>query len=291
MPEGNWQAQVDTFIEHFTSKRTQQRYAAALKEFQQWYEETYGEEPTLERLTDQNLRKWRETLVKRGLKPATVNLRLSAVRSFARSQGQEDLRVQNVSEVSKPVEPLKPGQVGKLLRALDGDRWERKRDVAIVSLLAGAGLRVSEVVHLQMDDVQISERKGTARIRQGKGMKEREVRLGANVRAALREYLDVRPDTPCHSLFLSRNEKPLHARDVQRVVQRGAHMARLDDELDVTPHTLRHSYASRFIVRNPGQIGTLQMQLGHRSLRSTWRYMHPTGAEVQEMVEDLWEKE
>lgn len=289
MTDKTWQAQVDTFLADFSSDRTKQRYGAALEEFRAWYEKTYAEEPTIERVTDRELRRWRDALGRRGLKPATVNLRLSAVRSFARKQGH-NLRVENVREQIKPVEPLDPAEIRKLLRALDGDSWESKRDVAIVYLLAGAGLRVSEVVHLQVEDVRISPRKGTARIREGKGRKTREVKLGKDVREALREYLAERPEAPDSTLFVSRNRhKPLRARDVQRIVQRGARVALLDDDLTITPHILRHSYASRFIAKNPGEIATLQMQLGHRSLRSTWRYMHPTGAEVQEMVENLWE--
>ena len=94
------------------------------------------------------------------------------------------VNVKGMKKVDAPVEPLNGRQIGRLLVVLEGPRWIDKRNVAIVSLMVRAGLRVSEVVALELDDVSITERKGRVVVRQGKGLKERVVPLSRMARAA-----------------------------------------------------------------------------------------------------------
>jgi integrase/recombinase XerD len=114
-------------------------------------------------------------------------------------------------------------------------------------------------------------------------MKERWVPLSAEARRELREYLEVRPQRS-GPLFFSRTYQPLTGRDVQRVVAEAARRAGLEKR--VTPHTLRHTFATRFLQAG-GDLATLQTVLGHSNLSTTARYLHPDAGRVQEMVEEL----
>jgi site-specific recombinase XerD len=211
-----------------------------------------------------------------------VNVRLAAIRSLARFHERE-LRVRGVRQERPPVETLDGRELGRLMAALEGDDWVSRRNRAMVALMARAGLRVSEVLALKPEDVELNARSGWVLVRKGKGMKERRVPLSAEARRELREYLEVRPQRP-GPLFFSRTYQSLTGRDVQRVVAEAARRAGLEKR--VTPHTLRHTFATRFLQAG-GDLATLQTVLGHSNLSTTARYLHPDAGRVQEMVEEL----
>ena len=278
-----WQEQVDAFLTNYDGL-TRRRYADALADFHRWYVGTYDEEPDVLLLTREEAREYRAYLSGvRNLKASTVNGRLAALRSLVRFHGRT-LRVRGVRRAETPVEALTGRELGRLLAAVEGPRWLDRRNVALVSLMARAGLRVGEVVALDVKDVELNNRSGWALIRRGKGLKERRVPLSAEARRALREYLEVRPDASTGVLFLSRTLEPLGARDVQRMITEAARRAGITKQ--VTPHTLRHTFATRFLQRG-GDLATLQAVLGHANLATTARYLHPDAARVQEMVEVL----
>ncbi len=276
--------QVQVYLQSLNTERTRQTYARALADFHAWYVQTYGEEPDATLLTDEEAREWRHFLANvRRLSASTVNQRLAALKGLARFHGR-DLRVRGMKKVLPPVEPLNGRELGRLLAAVEGETWQAKRDVAILNLMARAGLRVSEVVALCLDDVRLNRRKGHVTVRASKGLKERTVPLPKAARDALRAYLDARPSWACKVLFVSRTGRPLTPRDVQRLVEKAARRAGLSRR--VTPHTLRHTYATR-ALRQGVDLATLARLLGHESLTTTARYLHPDEARVAEMVEGL----
>ena len=277
-----WEEQVQSFLEQH-SGITRRRYGDALREFAEWYRTTYGESPDICLLTPQEVREYVSYLTTvRRLKAASVNVRLAAIRSLARFHERE-LRVRGVRQERPPVEALDGRELGRLLAALEGDDWVSRRNRAMVALMARAGLRVGEVLALKPEDVELNARSGWVLVRKGKGMKERRVPLSAEARRELREYLEVRPQRS-GPLFFSRTYQSLTGRDVQRVVAEAARRAGLEKR--VTPHTLRHTFATRFLQAG-GDLATLQMVLGHASLSTTARYLHPDAGRVQEMVEEL----
>jgi len=119
----------------------------------------------------------------------------------------------------------------------------------------------------------------------GKRLKERALALSSEAQAGLKAYLQARPEVNADLLFLSRTCHPLDPRDVQRMVSEATRRAGI--RFTVTPHTLRHSFATRFLAKNQGDIATLATILGHANISTTTRYLHPNAQRVQEMVEDL----
>lgn len=277
--------QIHAFIETQHSDYTRQRYTAALAEFMTWYANSYADEPDAALLTDEEVREWSAYLrTVRRLSASSVNLRLAALRGLVSHQGRT-LRVKGMKKVAGEVEPLNGRELGRLLAVLEGKGWLDHRNLAMVSLMARAGLRVSEVVAMHREDVTLSERKGEVLVRQGKGQKERTVPLSNLARQHLRAYLAMRPSFSEKRLFISRNSQPLSERDVQRVVTRAARQAGI--ERTVTPHLLRHTFATRALRQGTIDLATLSALLGHENLTTTARYLHPDRAQVGKMVEDL----
>ncbi|MEA3395866.1 MAG: tyrosine-type recombinase/integrase [Chloroflexota bacterium] len=114
--------------------------------------------------------------------------------------------------------------------------------------------------------------------------KERRVALSKQARQALQVYLEVRPDWPTEQLFFSRTGKPLATRDVQRLVEKLARLAGIARQ--VTPHTLRHSFAKNLVNVGVGleKVATL---LGHESLETTRVYTTPSEADLQAATEKV----
>jgi site-specific recombinase XerC len=278
-----WQETVDAYIRTLRES-TARQYRAALADFATWYVHSYGELPDPSLLTDEEAREFRAYLSGvRGLKAASVNLRLAALRGLVRFCGRR-IETRGMRRVEPPIEPLSGRELGRLLAAVEGRDWLDRRNVALINLMARAGLRVAEVTGLNRGDVELNDRSGRVLVRQGKGSKERRVPLSLEARRALAAYLETRPPWAGEALFVTRTGERLATRDVQRLVTAAAQRAGL--ERRVTPHLLRHTFATRFL-RSGGDLATLQAILGHTSLATTARYLHPDAARVQEMVEEL----
>lgn len=283
-----WTQAVENYLRTLTAS-TADQYRRGLEDFAEWYRGTYAEEPQPALLTDEEVREWRGFLSGvRKLAASTVNVRLAAVKGLARSVGRE-LSVRGVRQVEQPIDPLNGRDLGRLIAAIEshswGPDWLQKRNRALVSVMARAGLRVKEVVSLDLGDIEINERSGWAMIRQGKGLKERRVPLPLQTRRAVTAYLESRPEWAKRpALFLTKTGNRLSTRAVQRLVKVAAQRAGIDK--DVTPHVLRHTYATRFL-RKTGDLATLQDILGHTNIATTSRYLHPDAAQMQEMVENL----
>ena len=282
-----WNETVETYL-RTPRESTATQYRMALEDFHRWYVQTYGEEPDPALLTDEEARAYVAYLSGvRNLKAATVNLRLSALKGLARFCGRK-LTIRGVRKVEQPIEPLNGRELGRLLAAVEnhdwGPEWLALRNLAIVALLARAGLRVGEVVALDVGDVELNERSGWVLVRRGKGLKERRVPLSREARKALQAYLEARPGWSGDALFVTKTGRRMDPGAVQRMVKAAARRAGIQKR--VTPHVLRHTFATRFL-RKGGDLATLQAILGHTNLATTARYLHPDAARVQEMVEGL----
>ncbi len=154
-----------------------------------------------------------------------------------------------------------------------------ERDVAILSMFLFGGLRVSEISHLDRDDVDLEDR--VSRVRHGKGDKDRNVPLHRMAADAIATYLALRTDED-PALFLSRRGNRISVRALQRVVLRLAKSAELTKH--ITPHKLRHTFATLLLDRGQ-DIRVVQELLGHESLSTTEIYLHVSTARTRRAID------
>jgi integrase/recombinase XerC len=218
-------------------------------------------------------------LTRRGLSPRSINRNLSALRGYYRYKQRFGYGRENPF---KPVKSLKAAkwlpsflfeeEVQKLL-GRPADNFWALRDLLILELLYSTGCRVSELVAINVGDLDL--RASCLRV-VGKGNKERTVYIGREALEILKLYLGRRGMHAClqtaegaNALFINRRGRRLTARGVQYILSRtSARQAK-----HVTPHTLRHSFATHIMNRG-GDIRLLQELLGHASLSTTQVYTH-----------------
>ncbi len=222
-------------------------------------------------------RAWLADMAGRGLARTTVARRVSALRSFYRFCGRTGrIEINDLSWLRAPrtprsvPKPVSEEDTRLLLAAIfrrRGDDWTKQRDFALLMMLYGSGLRVSEALGLTRRDVPFGE---WLRIT-GKGGKIREVPVLPAVAEAVAAYagacpFDGSPDAP---LFVSTRGNQFGARAAQRLVE----SLRLELSLPahVTPHALRHAFATH-LLGNGADLRAIQELLGHASLSTTQRY-------------------
>jgi integrase/recombinase XerD len=224
-----------------------------------------------------------------GLAPATVARRIAALRSFYRHLLLLGSRGDNpAAELAPPRRPrklprtLSPGEAERLVEAAAGTTPRALRDTAIVELLYGAGLRVSELTGLDRGSVDLDARLARCT---GKGDKERIVPIGRRAVEALRRYqsrgrpyLD-RRHRP--ELFLNAQGGPLTRAGVFLILRRIAAKAGLDPER-VHPHLLRHSFATH-LLEGGADLRSVQEMLGHADLATTELYTHVSDRRRREL--------
>lgn len=177
---------------------------------------------------------------------------------------------------------LSSAEIDSIIGSVDVRSWQGLRDRAILEMLYGSGLRVSEVCSLRLSDIY--PEKSFLRI-VGKGDKERIVPLGDMAREAFGNYLEVRPlpDSPsCNDIaFLNRFGKPLSRVSVFNMVKKQALLAGVNKE--ISPHTFRHSFATH-LIENGADLRVVQEMLGHESILTTEIYTHIDTATWQAAV-------
>jgi len=182
---------------------------------------------------------------------------------------------------------LSDAEAQALLRAAGQTRHGlARRNYALVELLLETGLRVGEAAALRVGDLDRRDRSGVVRVREGQGRKQREVPLNAGARRALKLYLTGRDRRGEEYLFLSeRGGQPLSLRTMQATVSDLARWAKIT-RMPVSAHSLRHSFALRFLCRHPGKLVELAALLGHESLDTTAVYTRPSAQGLAASVEE-----
>ena len=216
-----------------------------------------------------------------GIVTASLARKVSTIRSFYRFLVREGhLDVNPLANVSAPKREhrlptiLTKEHLSALIQSADQDTPQGLRNRAILELMYAAGVRLSEVVALDLQHLNLGER--TLLVR-GKGNKERMVLIGAPADRALRRYLTQgRPKLAvgdAAALFLNRDGGRLSGRSVQQIVRRHALRAGLDER--VHPHLLRHSFATH-LLDGGAELRVVQELLGHASASTTQIYTHVT---------------
>jgi integrase/recombinase XerD len=230
--------------------------------------------------TAQQLETWIASMRADGLAPATIARRASAVRAYFRHLVLIGSKTENpAASIQLPRRPrtlpraMSPAETERLIDAATGSTPRTLRDRALVELLYGAGLRVSEAVGLDKASVAIEER--VVRVL-GKGGKERLVPLGRPAAEAVRRYLALgRPHLDRRyrpELFLNARGGPLTRAGAFLILRRLAEKAGLEPGR-VHPHLLRHSFATH-LLEGGADLRSVQEMLGHADLGTTERYTH-----------------
>ncbi len=221
-------------------------------------------------------------LEEKGLKASTVARKLAALRSLFRYLCREDALVANpASAVASPlVERALPRhlpveQVAEAMEAPATERFSGVRDRAILEVFYGGGIRLGELVALNLSSLDLAE--GTIKV-MGKGRKERIAPIGAKAQKALKAYLQRRAEilleydmseVEAGALFLNGRGKRLSRRTVQRIVERHLRTVSADDSL--SPHRLRHSFAAHLLDAGADLVAVKEL-LGHATLAATQGY-------------------
>lgn len=241
---------------------------------------------------DANLvRKWRLWLNRLGtntsdeLQRSTQNYHLIALRSFLKFCGKRDIetlppdKIELARTKRAQVTFLNSDEVARLLKEPDINTESGLRDRAILELLYSSGLRISELVGLNKDHVNLNRREFMVR---GKGQKDRPIFISEEAAEWIKKYIDRRADN-AQPLFIrlgghkkadtSGNYLRLTARSIQRIIAQYARLAGITKH--VSPHTMRHSFATDLLM-NGADLRSVQAMLGHSNIATTQIYTHVT---------------
>ncbi len=214
-----------------------------------------------------------------GLQISSICRELVAIKTFHRFLVRENLATEDPSALietprrwQRIPDVLGQQEVENIIKACSGRKDQDLRDRAMIELLYAAGLRVSELVGLTMEDISLEV--GYVRCI-GKGSKERVVPIGRQARVALESYFDgargrLNKENSPH-VFVSRLGRALSRQSVWKVIKRYAAKAKVHKE--IKPHTLRHSFATHLLERG-ADLRSVQEMLGHADISTTQIYTH-----------------
>jgi site-specific recombinase XerD len=288
-------------IEKNCSKLTIRDYKHYLEVFENWFSTTLPDK-ALKDLDLQIIRKYRVFLANRvdsknlTLKRVTQNYYVIALRSFLRFLVKNDYKTLEPSKIDLPktesrsLKFLEKDQIDRLVMSADTSKNDGLRDRAVLELLFSTGLRVSELVSLNRDRINL-ERKEFGVI--GKGGKSRIVFISDRAADHLKSYLQKREDQ-YKPLFIRYSGRPdgqnngekmrLTARSIERMVKKYVRKARIP--VDATVHTLRHSFATDLLI-NGADLRSVQEMLGHKNIATTQIYTHITNKQLREVHESF----
>ena len=310
LPTDEW---VDRFVQHLTTERgastyTVRNYTQALHEFHRWHHQERKQPPSWRALQRDDFRAYLRFLGRNQLGRAATHLRFSALRTFykflVRRGVLDNSPIRNLA-LPKPEKRLPrfltPQQMIDLLNAplkglAAGTGESRKRagrpvepavpwrDVAILETIYSCGLRISELCGLRVEDINSGEQ--LVRVR-GKGRKERQVPIGRKALEAIEGYWALLPrrPTPDEPVFLrsAKTSEPDLPPTLQVRLKRHLATAGLDPQL--TPHKLRHSYATHLLDAG-ADLRSVQELLGHAHLATTQVYTHVTTERLKKAYDE-----
>ena len=272
--------QIERFLEELrrenVSAHTLRNYASDLDQFLNYF--TIKEKPAVEEIDALAIREWLGHLYSQRLTAVSMRRKLAAVRSFFKFLLRDGVIETNVARlVRTPKAPkslpavMTAEQTNTLVEGVAADKLEQPypaRDLAIFELLYGCGLRISELVGLNLDDFDFGER--WVRVR-GKGRKERQVPFGSKAAHALERYLSQRSPARGEErvLFLNHRGGRLTDRGARGIVKFYARM--ITGDSSIHPHSLRHAYATH-LLSDGADLRAIQELLGHAQLSTTQKY-------------------
>jgi integrase/recombinase XerC len=290
--------QIDRYLEQLrrenASVHTLRNYASDLGQFLEYLTPPDSGPPVPSHIDVLTLREWLGGLYQHKLRAVTIRRKLAAVRSLFNFMLRGGVIAANTAKlVRTPKAPknlpfvLTAEQTNNLLDQVAEQKIERpfpERDVAIFELLYGCGLRVSELVGLNLSDFDFNER--WIRVR-GKGRKERQVPFGGKAASAIERYLQVRPANAGDALFLNHRGGRLSDRGARGIVKFYARM--LTEDSSIHPHSFRHAYATH-LLSDGADLRAIQELLGHAQLSTTQKYTQVSLTDLMRVYDEAHPK-
>jgi len=257
------------------SPNTVKNYLGGLKHFVLWLD------VPLEDVTYRKITEYIDYLLGRRLRPKTVNCYMNTICQFYHYLSEEEgihivnpVRKPNIMKLPRSLpKHLKDEQIERLFRNMKG-----RRDDAMFTLMLRCGLRVEEVAHLSLGNIDLKRR--TLLIQDGKGAKDRIVYISNDALHALLEYIRVRPASKARKVFLVEKGpctgQPISIRGIQKRMEYYARRT----NLKISCHHLRHTMATQMLNAD-ADLSTIQDLLGHNSIRTTQRYCRVSNIKVQ----------
>ena len=292
---------VNDFTEHLEveggrSLKTIENYRLYLERFIE-----FSGDITVDKITSEQVRRFRLWLNRhsnnndQSLSLITQSYHLIALRGFLTYLSRRDIQSLSADKIILPkttrkqVTFLHYDEVSSLLSQIDLDTEAGLRDRAIIELLFSSGLRVSELVNLNRDHINLNRREFMVR---GKGQKDRPVFVSKGAAERVSDYLASRHDSLVplfisYSRFTGQTDtsgdyRRLQSRSIQRMVSHYAKMAGITKH--VSPHTLRHSFATDLLM-NGADLRSVQAMLGHSNISTTQVYTHVTDQHLKDVFE------
>ena len=279
------------------SPLTIQAYAKDVQQFYAWLSETIGFETLA--ITETDLREYRQFLnLIRKLRVTSINRKIKSIVRYQRflfRQGicKEEVNLKKVQqknniELDYEVKVVEKQDLYRLKRAIEAEG--NKRDSLVYYLLFGTGVRCTEMVSIELDDIHITERNGKNKysfimIRNGKGDKVRKVNLKSEVVNAVKAYLDMRPAVSSKKL-LQGQRGTLTRLAINKLLEKYSRKAQLD--YIVTPHMARHTFCSNLIKEGNVDPKTVAILSGHSSVDTLYRfYVNSSAEDKQRAVDNL----
>lgn len=281
---------VDQFLDYLraeknASEHTTKNYAVDLRDFSNFIGETVPDQ-----IEYTHVRNFLAHLKERNFSQSSISRKLACLRSWFKYMAREHLLSTNpAGGIATPKREKKlpsfldEQEMTQLLSVASDNTKAGHRDRAIIETLYSTGMRVSELMCLNVADMDFLS--GTLKIK-GKGKKERMVPIGQTALRAVETYLadrDDRDKQPSSALFLNKNNTRLTDRSVRRILIKYA--KRADIKKDVSPHTIRHTFATH-LLDHGADLRSVQDLLGHENLSTTQIYTHVTTRRLKEAYEN-----
>ena len=269
------------FIEKGLSKNTIKSYESDLKEFFAWCHNIHKKLPS--KLTSLSINIYLGYLFNKNIKSSSVNRKLSTLKAFyiflykqklILKIPTEDIETPKIQK--KLPSTLSENEVEKLLKAPKDKNIIELRDKAMLEMLYATGMRISELVNLK--EVNVDKNRQVVKVL-GKGSKERLIPFGDEALDSLQKYLHKRNSRNIYIFLNNRDNKLSRVGFWQRVK---IYLKRVHLKSDITPHTLRHAFATHLLNRG-ADLRSVQLLLGHSDLSTTQIYTHIAKQRLSEM--------
>lgn len=285
-------SEFDTFIrvEKNLSIKTRNAYKYDLKRFHAFLIKEFDREPPIDKIIDTDIKKYlNQQQLEKNLKSTTLTRVISSIRIFF------DFCVEHKFLTNSPAQYIRnpkhtkrlpiyliSSELRKLLSIPDRTKSLGLRDYTILTTLAFTGIRLQEIVNLNVEDIDFE--RNTIKVL-GKGSKERLIPMNKTLINTLKDYFEKRQITDDKSVFLNRRNQRLSGRQIERIVKSYALKAQLT-KTKISPHKLRHTFAT-LLHLNEVDLIEIQSLLGHSSITSTQIYTHTNPKKLKSAVEKL----